>query len=220
MRLLRGDTEKPTPILDELARATESICDGEVAVLELGVYQGGSLKMWRDYFPSGVVVGIDRLPVLIDDASGRIHALQGDQRNTNTLSRAAEYAPGGFDLIVDDCSHIGTATKISFWHLFTHHLKPGGIYAIEDWGTGYWEGNPEYPDGRHGNPSIETAPLGRDGAFQSHPYGIAGFIKQLVDEVGMGDITHGDYGIPPHKSSRINELRILPYMVLIIKALA
>ena len=34
--------------------------DEEITLLELGIYRGGSLKLWRDYFPRGAVVGIDR----------------------------------------------------------------------------------------------------------------------------------------------------------------
>src|SRR5438309_8699047 len=56
-----------------------------------------------------------------------------------TLFRSGETAPEGFDVIIDDCSHIGELTRISFWHLFEHHLKPGGLYVIEDWSTGYWD---------------------------------------------------------------------------------
>ena len=54
-------------------------------------------------------------------------------------------APGGFDIIIDDASHIGELTKTTFWHLFDHHLKPGGLYAIEDWGTGYLD---DFSDGK------------------------------------------------------------------------
>jgi len=57
----------------------------------------------------------------------------------------SETAPEGFDIIIDDCSHIGEFTAVSFWHLFDRHLKPGGLYVIEDWGTGYMRGT---PDGR------------------------------------------------------------------------
>jgi len=34
--------------------------DKEITLLEIGVYRGGSLKLWRDYFPRGTIVGIDR----------------------------------------------------------------------------------------------------------------------------------------------------------------
>ena len=46
-------------------------------------------------------------------------------------------------IIIDDCSHIGEFTALSFWHLFDRHLKPGGLYVIEDWGTGYMRGTPD-----------------------------------------------------------------------------
>jgi hypothetical protein len=61
--------------------------------------------------------------------------------NAFTLLRGAKpiadnVAPEGFDIIIDDASHIGELTKTAFWHLFDNHLKPNGLYAIEDWGTG------------------------------------------------------------------------------------
>ena len=31
----------------------------EIKLLELGVYQGRSLELWRDYFPRLTIVGID-----------------------------------------------------------------------------------------------------------------------------------------------------------------
>lgn len=122
----------------------------EIKLLELGVLEGASLLFWRDYFENGTIVGVDSNPVLIDDPTGRIHIYQGYQQDTALLDRIArEQAPDGFDVIIDDCSHIGRLARISFWHLFQNHLKPGGIYAIEDWGTGYMD---SWPDGRRYKP--------------------------------------------------------------------
>jgi hypothetical protein len=127
----------------------------EVKLLELGVGKGGSLLMWRDYFDRGTIVGLNINPVHVDDSTGRIRVYLGRQENTALLSRIAqEQAPDGFDIIIDDCSHIGELTRISFWHLFEHHLKPGGIYAIEDWGTGYWVW---YADGHNYQPIRQSA---------------------------------------------------------------
>jgi hypothetical protein len=37
--------------------------DREVKLLEIGIHRGGSLKLWRDYFSRGLIVGIDlKLP--------------------------------------------------------------------------------------------------------------------------------------------------------------
>jgi hypothetical protein len=33
--------------------------DKEAKLLEIGVRKGGSLQLWRDYFPRGIIVGID-----------------------------------------------------------------------------------------------------------------------------------------------------------------
>jgi hypothetical protein len=127
-----------------------------VALLELGIHHGGSLLMWRDYFPQGAIAGLDQHAVTVDDPSGRIRVYQGQQQDTVLLDRiAAEVAPVGFDIVIDDASHFGRLSRATFRHLFDNHLKPGGIYVIEDWGTGYW---PSWPDGRAWRPPREWRP--------------------------------------------------------------
>jgi len=138
----RYNTDKAVHIhyLKNYEDAFTELVDRDVRLLELGVKHGGSLLLWRDYFERGAIVGLDINPVSIDDASGRIHTYQGPQQDTALLTRIAhEVAPDGFDVIIDDCSHIGVLSRVSFWHLFDNHLKPGGLYIIEDWGTGYWD---------------------------------------------------------------------------------
>lgn len=220
--------------------------DQDVRLLELGIYKGGSLLLWRDYFVRGLIVGLDLNRVELLDDSGRIRMYQGQQQDTELLDRIAqENAPDGFDLIIDDCSHIGELTRISFWHLFDNHLKPGGIYVIEDWSTSYWD---SFFDGVALNhrPHLQyssaffrirsavahlqrTVPAlnfvlrqvkrllnGRQ--FRSHAYGLVGFIKELVDECGMADVTREDLGVPPYRPSKFKEMRIMPGQVFIIKA--
>jgi hypothetical protein len=92
---------------------------------------------------------------------------KGNQADKAFLSKvASKTAPDGFDIIIDDASHIGELTKTSFWHLFDHHLKPGGLYAIEDWGTGYLD---DFTDGRKFQPRISirarVRSLGKNFAF-------------------------------------------------------
>ena len=116
----------------------EPLLDKDVRILELGINKGGSLLLWRDYFEKGTIVGLDINPCHIDDPTGRIHVYQGLQQDIKFLDRISrKEAPDGFDVIIDDCSHIGELTRISFWHLFDNYLKPGGIYAVEDFATGY-----------------------------------------------------------------------------------
>ena len=223
----------------------------DVRLLELGVLNGGSLLLWRDYFERGLVVGLDLNPVEIDDPTGRIRVYQGGQQDTAVLDRIArECAPEGFDVIIDDCSHVGELARVSFWHLFEHHLKPGGLYVIEDWGTGYWD---SWPDGvRYRAPRagsrhsplrhrlaraatrLHAATSGRlplagrlaSAAkralqlrlYSSHDYGMVGFVKELVDELGMADITHPVYGTGTPRPSRFREMRISQSHLFITKA--
>jgi len=222
-----------------------------IKLLELGIYRGGSLLLWRDYFQKGLIVGLDLQPVEIDDPSGRIRTYQGKQQDTQRLDRIGyENAPDGFDVIIDDCSHIGELTRISFWHLFDNHLKPGGLYVIEDWSTGYWR---KWFDGVAYNyqPSTRFRPISfkvrsaisrlqknntterlplmgqllelakrgfNRNQFHSHDYGLVGFIKELVDECGMADITRADRGTPPYRPSKFKEMKIAPGQVFVVKA--
>lgn len=227
-----------------------------IKLLELGVAGGQSMKMWQDYFCNGLIVGIDLFPKFEpgpDDTRVRIFSgLQNDFEFLKQVS--AECAPDGFDIIVDDCAHIGQITKESFWYLFKNHLKPGGIYAIEDWGTGYWGGyhnNVCYPDGarfdprekqtfmhRLSNSLLKTAPVEwqEQGViqkflkrfqyqrrFKGHDYGMVGFVKQLVDELGIGEIT-GPQGIYPsvrentaHRLSQFAYVLYSPGVVIVKK---
>lgn len=206
----------------------------KITLLEIGIHRGESLRLWRDYFPLGTIVGIDiRLPKDFPPLD-RIHLFQGSQADTAFLSRvAAQTAPEGFDIIIDDASHIGELTRKSFWHLFDHHLKPGGLYVIEDWGTGYWD---DWPDGmalRSGQRSWLSAlwarVLGRFHAarripwkvpFDCHSYGMVGFVKQLVDEQGAADVTRGRARGTPTRQSKFESLLFTPSIVFVKKAAA
>jgi SAM-dependent methyltransferase len=132
------DTDKSELYLDRYSREFGHLFSEKAALLELGVRRGGSLYLWRDLFPNGQIAGLDLNPVNIQDDTGRIHVYQGYQQDPDVLDRlAAEVAPDGFDVVVDDASHLGEYTRDSFWYLFRHHLKPGGIYVIDDWGCAY-----------------------------------------------------------------------------------
>ena len=241
-------TDKSEIYLQNYAEHFESIVDKEVKLLELGIHSGGSLLLWRDYFKRGNIVGRDIKPVHFDDPTGRIRVYQGRQDDTALLDRICnETAPDGFDVIVDDCSHIGELTSISFWYLFDKHLKPGGMYVIEDWGTGYWD---MWPDGRRYKPKsclgittrlrlllemlMEKDSVQRISKlknmmgvlrnrlykrkFRSHQFGMVGFIKELVDECAMGDITYPGRGISPQRPSKFKKMVIVKGQVFITKA--
>jgi len=205
----------------------------KIALLELGVEKGGSLLLWRDYFPFGTIVGIDKkLPAGFDPGE-RIRIFEGDQADPQFLSQVAnEVAPEGFDIIIDDASHIGELTKTAFWHLFDNHLKPNGIYVIEDWFTGYWS---DRPDGKRLNlesfaqQKFKRSPfwlsllyimarLGLKFPMRGHCYGMVGFIKQLIDEQAAQDLTRGMWKGKPTRRSKFEKMIITGGIVFIKKA--
>ncbi len=183
-------------------------------LLEIGIYHGGSLLMWHDYFPQGSINGIDLIIPIDFPQTERIRIFQGNQTDVGFLkSVAREVAPDGFDIIIDDASHYGRYTKTTFWSLFDH-LKPGGYYVIEDWGTGYRK---EFKDGhllnfdRYQKESQKLT--GRP--LEGHNYGMVGFIKQLVDEQGAGDVT---LSLSHPRKSKFEQIVINPAFVLVEKA--
>src|SRR5258706_14201625 len=131
------DTDKSAEYLRNYERAFAHLRTRQIALMEIGVNRGGSLHMWRDYFRRGTIVGVDLAPPAdFVDPSGRCRLFRGDQTDPQGLSAiAASAAPVGFNIIIDDASHIAEATAATFKTLFYDHLQPGGFYAIEDWGT-------------------------------------------------------------------------------------
>lgn len=188
------------PVYDDLF---SGIRTKNIKLLEIGIFKGGSLKLWRDYFVNGTVVGLDLMPVQVPDTTGRLKTYQGSQDDTKLLDLIAlEQAPNGFDVIIDDASHIGELTRKSFWHLFENHLNSGGMYIIEDWGTGYW---PSFVDGQAYQPGFP------------HTAGMVGFVKELIDECAMPDITKPGLGSGIPCESKIRSMSIYNGLVIIIK---
>ena len=117
-------------------------------VLEIGVYEGASIKTWRDFFGEGAtIVGIDINPECIryEDVDQNIHVRIGSQNDKDFLSKLKEEF-GEFDLILDDGSHQTSDVIESFNYLFLNCLSKNGVYFIEDLNTSYWE---DYRSSKH-----------------------------------------------------------------------
>lgn len=131
---LNAFTEKYAPYLEPRR-------DEPLTLLEIGVMQGASLRMWHDYFPRALVVGIDvvlEAPGL-DGLAPAVRTARVDQSDDAQLRRFAEdlrAERGGFDLVIDDGSHLCRHQILSFKTLFPF-VKPGGVYFVEDVTTSY-----------------------------------------------------------------------------------
>jgi hypothetical protein len=120
--------------------------NGEIfTMLEIGVFHGGSLQMWADYFPFASIIGADinkecrklkfdnkRIGVVICDT--------GSYEQLDMLSKAMTTATTPIKVIIDDGSHKPKDQWRAFDRLF-HRLEDGGVYIIEDTHTSYyWHG--------------------------------------------------------------------------------
>src|SRR6476646_10495451 len=68
----------------------QHLVDQNVKLLEIGVHKGGSLLLWRDYFPKGIIVGIDlNSPPSKLSSEERIQVFRGRQDDTAFLTAVA-----------------------------------------------------------------------------------------------------------------------------------
>jgi len=109
--------------------------DQNINLVEIGVLLGNSLRMWKDYFPSGNIFGIDIKPECKKYEEDKITIFIGDQNDELFLEKTGSVI-GKIDIIIDDGSHVVDHQIGSFSKLFPK-LKENGIYVIEDLHTSY-----------------------------------------------------------------------------------
>ncbi len=116
--------------------------DRPMSLLEIGIggYAragdgGGSLRMWKHFFPLADIYGLD-----VEDKSfveePRIRAFRGDQSDPELLHRIVAEI-GRPNVIIDDGSHRPEHVIATFETLFPL-LADDGIYVVEDTQTSYW----------------------------------------------------------------------------------
>lgn len=114
------------------------------SVLEFGVENGNSLRMWYDYAINAHIIGVDSDPKVasLDFRSQKISLFIGKQQDNKFLQEwVIPFGP--FNLIIDDASH-RPADQIITWNIMWPYVAPGGFYSIEDLQTSFI---PEYTNG-------------------------------------------------------------------------
>jgi len=118
-----------------------------VTVLEIGVFGGGSLQMWKDYFGKDCnIIGIDIMEQCKNYEEDQIKIYIGSQEDRVFLNKVKEENPI-IDIIIDDGGHMMNQQIVSFEELYPH-LSDGGVYLCEDCMTSYY---PKY-EGGYNNP--------------------------------------------------------------------
>lgn len=98
-------------------------------ILEIGIYGGGSMLLWKDYFPNAHVYGVD--------ISYYVKEFAFDSRITQIISNAYTknfvdiLADSSFDIIIDDGPH-DFESFVFFIQNYWSKVKPSGYLIIED----------------------------------------------------------------------------------------
>jgi cephalosporin hydroxylase len=124
-----GDKGTAHTYIDEYERLLAPYRKNSI-VLEIGLCEGESMRMWEEYFIDSKVIGVDidsrYLIRLINEPGHNI--IIADATKNDIVDKIDEKM---FDVLIDDGSH-RLADQLSTFQIFKNRIKPGGIYIIED----------------------------------------------------------------------------------------
>lgn len=116
-----------------------------ITFVEVGVFNGGSLHMWRSYFgPQARIIGVDLNPAARKWEEEGFEIFIGDQ-SSERFWRDFYDAVGPIDILLDDGGHMNHQQLVTADHAFSH-LNDGGMLIVEDAHTSYMPGFNSRPD--------------------------------------------------------------------------
>jgi len=109
----------------------------DVHLVEFGVFQGGSLQMWKDYFGSDCkITGVDINPLCKEFEDDQVDIIIGDQEDRSFLKKLSkELSP--IDILLDDGGHT-MVQQINTFEMLFDSIDENGVYLCEDLHTSYW----------------------------------------------------------------------------------
>lgn len=117
--------------------------DKEIVFVEVGVLNGGSLFMWRDYFgKKAKIIGIDNNPNAKQWEKYGFEIFIGDQSDSN-FWKLVQSKIGKFDILLDDGGHLDYQQSATFFENI-NNMNNNGLIVIEDTHASYMQefGNP------------------------------------------------------------------------------
>ena len=131
----------------------------DVTMIEIGVQDGGSLKIWQEFFgPNSKIIGVDLNPECKKFESENIQIYIGSQSNKNFWTKLFKEV-GKVDIIIDDGGHTNQQQIITTINCVPN-IKDGGMLIVEDVHTSYLK--------RFNNPS---------------KYSFINFVKKTIDDI-------------------------------------
>ena len=151
----------------------------KITILEIGVFRGGSLKMWQNYFgPDTKIIGIDIDPLCKQYEDNNIKIYIGDQTEENFLQSILKENDNP-DIIIDDGGHTSNQ-QISSFNFLYENLNLGGIYLVEDTHTSY---SKDFQDREDNLTFTEYAKILSDELNDWYRVQNYKFYKQKIDQV-------------------------------------
>jgi cephalosporin hydroxylase len=129
------------PLYEKLLRSRK---DTAKNVLEIGIYHGGSIKLWHDYFPNATVFGLDCMHInnVWDEVKNndRVQLYTSvDAYNPTFIQNEFLLPSRKFDMVLDDGPHSIESMK-TFVNTYSRLLTNDGILILEDVQDWNWIG--------------------------------------------------------------------------------
>ncbi len=173
-------------------------------IVEVGIFEGGSVVLLADAFPNAEIVGIDYRqpnPFVLEhiDRLGfadrvKVHygVSQSDRAKIDALLGAA-WGGERIDLVIDDASHEYDLTTATFDIIYPR-VRHNGHYVIEDWGWLHWLG---YDGSLLGGKGRALSSMVLELAMATA--GQQPSVASLTVDGGMAVVTRGYAAPPPFK---------------------
>lgn len=134
------------------------IADKEGGMMEIGVQNKNSIRIWLELFPKLYIYGLD-IDDEITEKTDKYEIIKADQSKEEDLENVIAKIHHPLWLIMDDGSHVPEHQLLSFNRLFPL-LQQGGVYIIEDIECSYWRNGSLYGNSmsygyKHANSLIE-----------------------------------------------------------------
>jgi len=104
-------------------------------MMEIGIQSGGSMLMWQHAFGENLqlLLGVDINPntTAWEKFGSNVKVEIGSQADTGFLDGLKHKYADGFDIILDDGSHVPSHILTTFARMWSS-VRPGGVYMIED----------------------------------------------------------------------------------------
>jgi hypothetical protein len=178
----------------------------DVNLVEVGVYSGGSLPMWHQYFGERCHVhGVDIQAECRAYGNERTTIHIGDQGDRAFWSYFRKEVPS-VDVFIDDGGHIPEQQMVTLEEMLPH-LRPGGVYICED----------VHGSGNDSGPKVRR---GRLGGLFTWDDNFGAFVQGMTSQLNAFDAAPREDGcdvVATAFQAAVYSVHLYPYVVVVEK---